>query len=254
MRYTRADRLIKFALEMQVANGSSIIASCSAVAIVNHSDDDEGRSSARETGLEVDKKALEIELTWSLLEKSSPTIYALRRTWKRLRYEQQSGRCMYCQQLLIESEKFIITPNSITLDHVIPLAKGGPDTYENTVASCYVCNQAKGMLDLAEFVAHPIRMQRFAATNTPPLRLSGDKSSPHYSKPDLDRGVRVFFNGRERSDVHEYATEKMFIMVRAGKGNNRFGGPLFIKFRGKVEVQYHNDLKDRFFEGIIDFK
>ena len=30
-----------------------------------------------------------------------------------------------------------------TLDHVIALGRGGPDTFENTVAACRLCNQAK---------------------------------------------------------------------------------------------------------------
>jgi hypothetical protein len=96
-------------------------------------------------------------------------------------------------------------PNSLTLDHVIPLAKGGPDTFDNTVAACHACNQAKGMLDLGEFSTHPIRLQRLTAANTAPERLSADEKSPYYSKAALDREVRVFFNERERFDVHEYS-------------------------------------------------
>jgi 5-methylcytosine-specific restriction endonuclease McrA len=251
MRYSRAERLIEFALGMQAANGSLNIASCSAAKIVNYSGDEQGRSSPQETNLEDDKKAWEIELTWNLLEKSSPAIYAIRRTWRSFRYEQQSGRCAYCQQLLIESEIFAKLHNSLTLDHMVPLAKGGPDTYENTVASCYACNQAKGMLDLAQFVTHPIRMERFATTNKPPLRLSRDQNSPHYSKPDLDRGVRVFLNGCERLDVHEYSTEKLWVSVRAGNVHNQSSGPLLIKFKGKIEVNYHDNLKDPMIDGIF---
>jgi len=35
-------------------------------------------------------------------------------------------------------------PRSFTIDHLIPIAKGGPDTLDNCVPSCRQCNQAKG--------------------------------------------------------------------------------------------------------------
>ncbi len=31
-----------------------------------------------------------------------------------------------------------------TVDHVIPLSKGGETTFKNLVTSCYYCNQKKG--------------------------------------------------------------------------------------------------------------
>ena len=44
------------------------------------------------------------------------------------------GRCAYCLEL----------PAALTLDHVIPLAKGGEHTAENVVPACSPCNSAKG--------------------------------------------------------------------------------------------------------------
>lgn len=41
--------------------------------------------------------------------------------------------CVYCGD-----------SNRLTVDHVIPVARGGKDTWENTVAACFDCNQKKG--------------------------------------------------------------------------------------------------------------
>lgn len=48
----------------------------------------------------------------------------------------QSGRCRYCGRRL--------DGRTATLDHVKPLAMGGPDRLENYAAACWGCNQAKG--------------------------------------------------------------------------------------------------------------
>lgn len=44
--------------------------------------------------------------------------------------------CLYCDEKLNSSEA--------TLDHVIPLSKGGKTNFENIVTSCMMCNGLKG--------------------------------------------------------------------------------------------------------------
>jgi len=44
--------------------------------------------------------------------------------------------CQYCREKL--------PPKSLTLDHVIPRARGGGSTWENLVACCLACNNRKG--------------------------------------------------------------------------------------------------------------
>lgn len=41
-------------------------------------------------------------------------------------------RCAYCDA------------SAATVDHVLPRSRGGRNTWKNTVASCYGCNQRKG--------------------------------------------------------------------------------------------------------------
>jgi len=45
-----------------------------------------------------------------------------------------SHRCQYCGT----------THPPITVDHVIPKAQGGPDTWDNLTAACIRCNNRKG--------------------------------------------------------------------------------------------------------------
>jgi 5-methylcytosine-specific restriction endonuclease McrA len=44
--------------------------------------------------------------------------------------------CQYCKKQL--------PAKLLTLDHVIPIMRGGPGSWENLVTSCQACNQAKG--------------------------------------------------------------------------------------------------------------
>lgn len=52
--------------------------------------------------------------------------------------------CHYCGKHL--------TFDTITLDHVIPLSKGGPMGIRNIVAACLVCNRQRGNQPYKTFV------------------------------------------------------------------------------------------------------
>ena len=45
-----------------------------------------------------------------------------------------SNQCQYCGKI----------DSHLTIDHVIPKAKGGKDTWENLVSACNKCNNKKG--------------------------------------------------------------------------------------------------------------
>ena len=44
--------------------------------------------------------------------------------------------CQYCGDNL--------TVNQCTIDHVVPISKGGKTTWHNVVTACYPCNNSKG--------------------------------------------------------------------------------------------------------------
>lgn len=60
--------------------------------------------------------------------------------WKRKRSD---GICHYCRRRF--------KPADLTMDHVIPLARGGESTKENIVPCCRDCNAKKRYLMPAEF-------------------------------------------------------------------------------------------------------
>ncbi len=53
------------------------------------------------------------------------------------------GLCFYC------NEKFKI--DELSMDHRVPLARGGKSTKKNVVVSCKLCNFKKGHQTLSQF-------------------------------------------------------------------------------------------------------
>jgi Protein of unknown function (DUF3297) len=70
---------------------------------------------------------------------------------------------------------------------------------------------------------------------TLPDRLSIDPKSPYYDEALIVRGVRIRFNGTERTNVEEYCVSEGWIRVAAGRSRDRHGRPLTMKLRGTVE-------------------
>lgn len=57
-------------------------------------------------------------------------------------YKRDNYECVYCQE---DDRKLL------TLDHVVPQAKGGKDTWDNLVTACKRCNGEKADLTLKEY-------------------------------------------------------------------------------------------------------
>jgi 5-methylcytosine-specific restriction endonuclease McrA len=67
-----------------------------------------------------------------------------RRKLRSQAYEREGGNCFYCSEALpIER---------ITLDHIIPLSKGGWTRLDNLVCSCWSCNNKKSNKTAEEFI------------------------------------------------------------------------------------------------------
>ena len=60
------------------------------------------------------------------------------------RQQLAAGRCHYCGQA--------VPPSALTMDHVIPVARGGRSVKGNVVPACAACNRAKRHLTPAEQV------------------------------------------------------------------------------------------------------
>jgi len=68
-----------------------------------------------------------------------------------------------------------------------------------------------------------------------PDRLSLDPRSPFFDQDVLSRGVGIRFNGQEKTNVEEYCVSEGWIRVAAGRSRDRYGNPMTVKLKGKVE-------------------
>jgi len=68
---------------------------------------------------------------------------------RKLIYERDKGKCVYC---LIE-----LSEDLFVLDHLIPLSKGGTNKKFNLVTSCEKCNQRKNNQEPIEFLLENYR-------------------------------------------------------------------------------------------------
>lgn len=76
-----------------------------------------------------------------------------------------------------------------------------------------------------------------------PDRLSLDPRSPFFNEDVLSRGVGIKFNGAEKTNVEEYCISEGWIRVAAGRSRDRYGNPMTLKLKGKVEP--YIDAKDQ---------
>ena len=58
--------------------------------------------------------------------------------------------CLYCGDYLYDCE--------LTRDHVVPVSRGGTDTWENVVTACRLCNSRKVDMSLKEIEAIGMRL------------------------------------------------------------------------------------------------
>jgi len=72
-------------------------------------------------------------------------------------------------------------------------------------------------------------------TDTLPDRLSSNPDSPYYNEELLAKGIGIRFNGAEKTNVDEYCVSEGWVRVTAGAAKDRFGNPMTIKLKGKVE-------------------
>jgi hypothetical protein len=81
-------------------------------------------------------------------------------------------------------------------------------------------------------------------SDSPPDRLSLDPRSEFYDEALLSRGVGIKFNGQEKTSVIEYSISEGWIRVAAGRSLDRYGQPMTIKLKGKVEPYFEEPAQD----------
>ncbi len=105
-----------------------------------------------------------MEAAWEARDHATTPILARRRRWLQEMRAAQGERCAYCGCTFEAG-----TDRRATVDHVVALARGGPDTRENCVAACQRCNELKRDMDVDLFRKY--RPWMSGEVRSPPDRL-----------------------------------------------------------------------------------
>lgn len=186
----------------------------------------------------IKRKQAEIESAWEAHTDSSTPTMNIHADWREIHLSSQKMLCAYCSIKLTKSKDQGVEDRQATLDHIIPLSKGGPETFENTNAACAYCNLHKGSLSAAEYRKGYDFLYRIKEARVGPNKCSNDPKSPHYDSDALERGIGIQFNGQERTDVSEYSVSDGWIKIPAGKSVDRRGNRLLFKLKGHVYAYY----------------
>ena len=95
--------------------------------------------------------------SWIPLDKNEAHVKKEREKARELRssawWKQQlaNGVCHYCGKK--------IPPEELTLDHVVPIARGGNSSKSNCVPACKPCNSEKKGLTPAEIILNRLKLQ-----------------------------------------------------------------------------------------------
>jgi len=76
-----------------------------------------------------------------------------------------------------------------------------------------------------------------------PDRLAMDPRSKYFDEELLMKGVGIRFNGNEKTNVEEYCVSEGWIKVAAGKSRDRYGNPMMLTLKGKVEPYNESEEK-----------
>lgn len=99
--------------------------------------------------------------------------------------------CEYCERRVF-LDVHPTTPSFATADHRIPLARGGKDSATNVAVVCAECNQDKGPLTLAEYLALRHNQQALAHLRaTISSVLNGDTRPKAETRAERKREAHV---------------------------------------------------------------
>jgi HNH endonuclease len=96
-------------------------------------------------------------------------------------HEREGGRCFYCSRR--------ITHHRRCLDHVVPQAQLGRNSYRNLVSCCLECNSNKGERPAEEFLRWLYRERRLSASELSGRLRALDELAAGKLKPPVPGGV-----------------------------------------------------------------
>lgn len=74
-----------------------------------------------------------------------------RRRWRHQLFKEQLGQCYYCGVACNEDGQENL--NSFTLDHIVPISRGGTERPWNYVGACWPCNTEKGDKNVGHMIS-----------------------------------------------------------------------------------------------------
>jgi len=199
------------------------------------------------------RKSIEEEIAWAMHLTQDETEQEMRRRWLEFHLDVQGGRCAYCGTGIQIFRKDRNADLRATVDHIIPLSKGGADLVENTLGACRRCNLAKSSTDLDAFlVGEPFR-DSVAANHPCPDRLCGNDRSPHFDMEQFQRGIRIWIDGTEYRHIYAYCVSEGVAELAVARTLTRSGLPMTLKKRGVIRPLYMDvyDALERIGSGVF---
>lgn len=93
-------------------------------------------------------------LTQRVLAEGQASLLNLPRPKLRRMMEAQDNSCWFCEHVFDVS-------HPATIEHLLPLSRGGRKVASNEVAACYKCNHLKGDMLVEEFAVSPKAPEKF---------------------------------------------------------------------------------------------
>ena len=186
------------------------------------------------------RKALETDISWAMHLSAEETEQEMRRRWLEYHLEAQNGRCVYCGVEIsifrMDGAYFLYA----TVDHIVPLSKGGLDRVENTLGACRRCNLAKRSMDLSDFLVSAEFRASLCENHACPDRMCGNPDSPLFDLPKLRRGIRVWIDGIEYRNVYAYCVSEGTAELVVAKTRTRTGKRMTLKRKGEIQARYRD--------------
>jgi hypothetical protein len=122
--------------------------------------------------------------------------FLLTKTRREAIHARERGLCFYCLTQL--------TPRTRCLDHVIPQARRGKNSYRNLVSCCVDCNTQKGETDAQDFLRLLARQRRLTAAELAERLRKLDTLAAGELRPDLAAPQPKFAVGAPKPTPHSY--------------------------------------------------
>ena len=106
-------------------------------------------------------------------------------------HARERGQCFYCLRRFVARGR--------VLDHVVPRARGGSNSYRNLVSSCVECHTQKGETAAEDFLRTLFRLRRLTSTELDARLRAVDALAAGDLRPILAPPAAVIRNQRSRS-------------------------------------------------------